>query len=74
MRKALGERMMGASWNLPMLFAPSAARSTNAPTAGETPVYGVDASVWPRCDAETSPQRGYYYHPSRHSAGKPIVA
>src|SRR5260221_14695096 len=27
-----------------------------------------------RCDAETSPDRGYYYHPSKHSAGKPIVA
>ena len=39
-----------------------------AGTEGETPVYAVDASVWPRCDAETSPQRGYYYHPSRHSA------
>ena len=30
--------------------------------------------MWDRCDAETSPQRGYYYHPSRHSAGQPIVA
>jgi hypothetical protein len=40
----------------------------------ETPVYAVDASVWARCDAETSPERGYYYHPSRHSAGQPIVA
>jgi hypothetical protein len=30
--------------------------------------------VWDRCDAETSPERGYYYHPSRHSAGQPIVA
>ncbi|MCA1837402.1 MAG: transposase [Actinobacteria bacterium] len=38
------------------------------------PVFAVDVSVWPRCDAETSPQRGYYYHPSRHSAGQPIVA
>jgi hypothetical protein len=34
----------------------------------------VDVSVWARCDAESSPQRGYYYHPSRHSAGQPIVA
>jgi len=34
----------------------------------------VDGTSWPRCDAETSPERGYYYHPSRHSAGKPIVA
>jgi hypothetical protein len=38
------------------------------------PVYAVDTSVWPRCDAESSPERGYYYHPSRHSAGQPIVA
>jgi hypothetical protein len=37
-------------------------------------VYAVDVSVWPRCDAEASPARGYYYHPSRHSAGQPIVA
>ena len=41
---------------------------------GRTPVYAVDQSVWPRCDAETSPGRGYHYHPSRHSAGQPIVA
>src|SRR5215211_181795 len=40
----------------------------------ETPVYAVDVSLWPRCDAECSPERGYYYHPSRHSAGQPIVA
>ena len=40
----------------------------------EAPVYAVDVSVWPRCDAESSPQRGFYYHPSRHSAGQPIVA
>jgi hypothetical protein len=40
----------------------------------ETPVYAVDVSVWDRCDAECSPERGYYYHPSRHSAGQPIVA
>ena len=39
-----------------------------------TPVYAVDTSVWPRCDAQCSPERGYYYHPSRHSAGQPIVA
>ena len=41
---------------------------------GEPSVYAVDASVWDRCDAQTSPERGYYYHPSRHSAGQPIVA
>jgi hypothetical protein len=38
------------------------------------PVFAVDASSWPRCDAETSPERGFYYHPSRHSNGQPIVA
>jgi len=40
----------------------------------ETPIYAVDTSVWPRCDAECSPERGFYYHPSRHSEGQPIVA
>jgi hypothetical protein len=40
----------------------------------EQSVYAVDVSVWPRCDAECSPQRGFYYHPSRHSSGQPIVA
>ncbi len=48
------------------------------PPAGEgdrlSSVYAVDVSVWSRCDAEASPGRGYYYHPSRHSAGQPIVA
>ena len=37
-------------------------------------VYAIDGSVWARCDAETSPERGFYYHPSRHSNGQPIVA
>ena len=37
-------------------------------------VFAVDHSVWPRCDAAASPERGYYYHLSRHSAGQPIVA
>ena len=44
------------------------------PLAGGQPVYAVDCSVWVRDDAETSPERGFYYHPSRHSAGQPIVA
>ncbi len=38
------------------------------------PVYALDTSVWPRDDAETSPERGFHCHPSRHSAGQPIVA
>jgi hypothetical protein len=37
-------------------------------------VFAVDVTTWPRCDAECSPARGYYYHPSRHSAGQPIIA
>jgi hypothetical protein len=44
------------------------------PLAGGQPVYAVDVTTWPRCDAECSPERGLYYHPSRHSAGQPIVA
>jgi Transposase DDE domain len=44
------------------------------PLAGGEPIYAVDISVWPRCDAETSPERALYYHASRHSAGQPIVA
>jgi hypothetical protein len=42
--------------------------------SADPPVFAVDVTTWPRCDAECSPQRGYYYHPSRHSAGQPIVA
>jgi hypothetical protein len=44
------------------------------PATDSQPVYAIDLSVWPRCDAEASPERGFYYHPSRHSAGQPIVA
>jgi DDE superfamily endonuclease len=41
---------------------------------GDPLVFAVDVTTWPRCDAECSPERGYYYHPSRHSAGQPIIA
>jgi hypothetical protein len=44
------------------------------PGPDDPSIYAVDVSVWPRCDAEASPERGYYYHPSRQSAGQPIVA
>jgi len=44
------------------------------PLATTAAWYAVDASVWPRCDAETSPQRGYYHHPTRQSHGQPLVA
>jgi hypothetical protein len=38
------------------------------------PIYALDTSVWPRDDAETSPARGFYFSPTRQSAGQPIVA
>jgi hypothetical protein len=44
------------------------------PLAGGQPVYAVDISIWPRSEAETSPERGYYYHAFRHTRGQPIVA
>jgi DDE superfamily endonuclease len=47
--------------------------AASLPDAGP-PVFAVDVTTWPRCDAECSPCRGYYYHPSRHSAGQPIIA
>lgn len=37
-------------------------------------IFAVDGSTWARCDAETSPERGFHYSASKHSAGKPIVA
>jgi len=37
-------------------------------------IFAVDASTWARCDAECSPERGFYYSASKHSAGQPIVA
>lgn len=40
----------------------------------QTRFYAIDCTRWARCDAECSPERGFYHHPSRHSAGKPIVA
>ncbi len=55
---------------LPRLEDLVAAHPLETPTAW----YAVDASVWPRCDAETSPERGYYHHHTRHSNGQPIVA
>ena len=44
------------------------------PNTNSTSVYAADVSPWPRCDAECSPGQSYLYHPSRHSAGQPIVA
>jgi hypothetical protein len=42
--------------------------------AADPRVFAVDVTTWPRCDAEGSPERGSYDHPSRHSAGQPIIA
>jgi hypothetical protein len=50
----------------PLLAAP--------PLADGEPIDAVDASVWMRCDAETSPGRAIDSHPARHSAGQPVVA
>ena len=48
---------------------------THLPEPGVGPrVFAVDASTWDRCDAETSPERGFYYSASKHSTGQPIVA
>jgi hypothetical protein len=44
------------------------------PLADGLAAYAVDVAVVVRCDAETSPDRGCYYHPSCHSAGQLIVA
>src|SRR5260370_41132922 len=48
------------------------------PLEPQTTWFAVAASVWPRCDAETSPDPGCYHHPYhhpyRHSPGQPIVA
>jgi hypothetical protein len=51
----------------------AAVLAARAPEAA-SPVFAVDASTWARCDAECSPGRGFYYSPTRHSAGQPIVA
>lgn len=45
----------------------------SSPLEPQTAWYAVDASVWPRCDAETSPERGYYHHPYRQSPGQPMA-
>jgi hypothetical protein len=67
---SLYDALTAGTMDLPALEALVA----SYPLATETAWYAVDASVWPRCDAETSPERGYYPHPYRHSHGQPIVA
>ena len=47
---------------------------TAQPLETSTAWYAVDASVWPRCAAETSPDRGFYHHHTRQSHGQPMVA
>ena len=49
-------------------------RRAGVPLAAGEAISAVDCSTWARCAAETSPERGFSYHPSRHSAGQPIVA
>src|ERR671926_740002 len=38
------------------------------------PLYALDTSIWPRADAETSPERGHDSSSSRRSADTPIVS
>jgi hypothetical protein len=42
--------------------------------AGWPLVFAVDATTWPQAAAQTSPGRGLYYHPSRQTDGRPVVA
>src|SRR5919205_1739289 len=66
------------------LYAALAAGSLDAPALRKLvgrhplddgqPIYALDTSVWPRNDAATRPERGYYYSAARQSAGQPIVA
>ena len=55
---------------LPRLEQVVATHPLETPTAW----YAVDASVWPRNDADTSPERGYSYHHTRHSHDESIIA
>jgi hypothetical protein len=64
--KALAHGSIDADW---LRLALVAHRPVDWPA-----VFAVDASTWDRCDAETSPERGFYYSASKHSAGQPIVA
>src|SRR5438067_2011395 len=52
----------------------SSARSSSSAARRRALVFAVDASTWDRCDAECSPERGFYHSASKHSAGQPIVA
>ena len=64
------DALNAGTMSLPRLEDIAAAQPLETSTAW----YAVDASVWPRCDAETSSERGYNHHHSRHSKGQPIVA
>jgi DDE superfamily endonuclease len=64
------DALNAGSMPLPRLEQLVAAQPLETTTAW----YAVDASVWPRCDAETAPPRGSYHHHTRHSNGQPIVA
>ena len=55
---------------LPRLEQVVATHPLETPTAW----YAVDASLWPRNDAETSAERGYYYHRSPHAHDESIIA
>ncbi len=46
---------------------------TSYPLDDGQPIYALDTSVWPRNDAETSPELGFYHSSSRQSAGPPTI-
>ena len=48
--------------------------AASSPLEPQTTWFAVDARVWPRWEAETSPDRGVSHHPYRHSHGPPSVA
>jgi hypothetical protein len=67
---SLYDALNAGSMSLPRLEELVAAQ----PLETSTTWYAIDASVWARCDAETSQERGYYHHHTRQSHGQPIVA
>src|ERR1051326_3233227 len=59
------DALNAGTMSLPRLEQAVATPPLETPTAW----YAVDASLWPRNDADTSPERGYYYHQTRQSHG-----
>ena len=69
-RRRVYDALNAGTMSLPRLEQVVATHPLETPTAW----YAVDASVWPRNDADTSAERGYYYHHTRHSHDESIIA